>query len=239
MNLLPAALFIAQAGAVRGPDEASSSQVIAETATIPKSSIAREVASPPGLPTIGKWMLDGKLEVASWLGKKVRGKQVREPINVIVLDPFAASPEQATRRLVDGLRAAGYKIVAGHSSGYRAIIGGSLVPQLPSGKTEAFADAPPDRASDHGRMFGPFPLEHGFLFSGAFSLEVVSHHIAGHLYGSFNHARDDLATRLDEGAAYHVTGYVSLDNAIVGDPEYTAGDHDGVAVVLTASPPLP
>ena len=232
-------LVVAQAVAIPARATVAYSTVDLGANALAASPGAREVASPPGLPTIGKWMLDGKLEVAHWLGKKVRGKQVREPINVIVLDRGAASAEEATRRLLDGMRAVGFRIFAGHSSGYHAIIGGRVLDQLPAGKTEAFADAPPSRASNHGRMFGPFPLEHGFLFTGAFSLEVVSGRIAGHLYGSFDHARDHLATCLDEGTTYHIAGYVSLDNTIVGDPIFTTGDHDGVAILLVASAPSP
>ncbi|MFI5165209.1 MAG: hypothetical protein ACHQQS_01170 [Thermoanaerobaculales bacterium] len=235
MNLLSGALVLVQAVAIAPLDQRGSSPVGDRAAAMPVPEVAREVVALPSLPTIGKWMLNGRLEVANWLGMKVRGKQVREPINVIVVDRLAGSAEEATRRLVDGLKTVGYGVVGGHSSGYNAIIGGRVLGQLPAGEREAFADGPPNQGSDHGRFFGPFPLERGFLFTGAFSLEVVSRQVAGHLYGSFDHARDDLATRLDEATAYHVAGYVGVENAIVGNPVFTTGDHDGVAVLLEAS----
>jgi hypothetical protein len=92
------------------------------------------------------------------------------------------------------------------------------------------------RGNNHGRMFGPHPYDGGWLFIGAFRrerldvLETVKHR-----YVSFNQARDDLSQRLDLKTDYRIKAFVDLDNALIGDPTFTVGDHDEVAVLLTTS----
>ncbi len=235
MLLLGGVLVLAQVGAAVGGVPAVSSQAATAAMVTPASPVARGTVVVPGLPAIGKWMLDSTLGVAHWLGRKAGGRELQEPINVIVIDHVATTPDEATQRLVIALAAAGFEIYAGHSSGYHAVIGGQLLNQLPNGPREAFADGPPAGPSNHGRMFGPVPLDSGYLFTGAFSREIVSPIVRGHLYGSFDRARDELATRLDTSTGYHVAGFVNLDNAIVGDPTLWTGDHDGVAVMLVAT----
>ena len=57
-----------------------------------------DVATPEGLPVIGKWMLTAKGVPSDWLGEIDRGKNLREPINVIIIDEGAASAEDAKAR---------------------------------------------------------------------------------------------------------------------------------------------
>ena len=45
-----------------------------------------DVATPERLPAIGKWMLTAKGVPSDWLGEVYRGKNLREPINVIIID---------------------------------------------------------------------------------------------------------------------------------------------------------
>lgn len=192
-----------------------------------------DVASPDGLPRIGRWMIAPDGTIAHWLGGRYEGKHIREPINVILVDAGAATAEDAERRLTAALAAAGYPSREGHSGGYSGFIGGGTYAQLPSRKDHAFSDFPFEFDNNHGRVFGPAPLDRGYLFTGAFSREDISpfgH--PQHRYASFDRARDDLSQRLDAATAYRIAGFVDLGNAIVGDPAITTGDHDGRAVLL-------
>jgi hypothetical protein len=47
-------------------------------------------------------------------------------------------------------------------------------------------------------------------------------------YASFNQARDDFARDLDRQTFFKSAGFVVLENAIVGDPNVTTGDHGSV-----------
>jgi hypothetical protein len=101
-----------------------------------------DVADAPGLPPIGKWMIDSSNKPADWLGKKYFGKNVREPINIIITDDFAGSAAEAKGKLVAACVEAGYESRPGHSSGYFGYINGVLYSQLPEEKDHAFSDLP-------------------------------------------------------------------------------------------------
>jgi hypothetical protein len=209
-----------------------------EAASVPPSwqPPPETVAHPPGLPAIGKWMLDARYEPAHWLGELHRGKSLREPINLIVVDTVAQSPEEARKHLIQNFALAGYPIREGHSAGYRAYVDGVVHGQIPEGREQAFSDEPAEMRNNHGRMFGLHPYRGGWLFVGAFSRESVDPlDKVRHRYVSFNQARDDLSQRLDSKTDYKIKGFPSLDNALVDDPIVTTGDHDGIAVLLTRS----
>lgn len=192
-----------------------------------------DIASPEGLPDIGKWMIAPDGTIAHWLGASYEGKHLREPINVVLIDRGAATPEDAEQRLVVAATAAGYPSRTGHSGGYSGFIGGELYPQLPSGHDRAFSDFPFEFNNNHGRIFGPAPHDDGYLFVGAFSRERVAPLSSPrHQYESFDRARDDFTQRLDAKSGYRIVGFVDLGNAIVGDPLISTGDHDGRAVML-------
>jgi hypothetical protein len=193
-------------------------------------------ASLPGLPAIGKWMIDRNGAVAHWLGEHYDGKRLYEPINVILIDEGATSADDARTRLLAATKAAGYAVRLGHSTGYRGLIGGELYEQLPQGRDEAFSNHIFEETNNHGRVFGPHRIGDAYLFIAAFSRERVK--ILAwpeHRYGSFNQARDDLARHLAEKTAFKPHGHVPLGNAIVGDSQITTADHDGRAVVLRAA----
>jgi hypothetical protein len=202
----------------------------------PEPGPSETFAHPQGLPEIGKWMIDAQAEPAHWLGESYHGKHLREPINVIVLDTASASADEARERLLRNFAAAGYRVRKGHSTGYRGYIGGVLYEQIPSEKDRAFSNEPFERHNNHGRMFGPHSCDGGWLFIGAFSrerldvLETVKHR-----YVSFSQARDDLSQHLDLTAEYRIKAFVDLDNALIGDPTFAVGDHDGIAVLLATS----
>ncbi len=196
------------------------------------------VAYPRGLPQIGKWMFDAQYEPAHWLGELYRGKRLREPINVIIMDTTAGSADEARKRLLQNFAAAGYLVRERHSTGYLAYIDGVVYEQIPDGKKQAFSNEPFETDNNHGRMFGPHPYRGAWLFIGAFSRERMDLlEKVKHCYASFNQARDDLSQRLDMKTDYKIKAFLDLDNVLIGDPTFTAGDHDGVAVLLTTSEP--
>ncbi|MBX9775804.1 MAG: hypothetical protein K2Y71_15600 [Xanthobacteraceae bacterium] len=199
----------------------------------PVTLAAGAVAHPPGLPAIGRWMIAGDGSIAHWLGETVDGRHLHEPINVILIDEGATSPDDARERLVAAAAAAGFPIRFGHSTGYHGFIGGTLYGQLPQGRDDAFSNRIFEESNNHGRIFGPHRLDGGgYIFIGAFSRERVNLlHWPAHRYESFNAAREALARGLDAHTAFKEAGFVPLDNA-VNDAQVTTGDHDGHAVLL-------
>jgi hypothetical protein len=192
-----------------------------------------DAATVPGLPSIGKWMLTGQGAPSDWLGEVYRGKNLREPINVIIVDEGASSAEDAKARLVAAAARAGYPVRFGHSAGYQGLIDGRLHAQLPAGRDDAFSNDVFEVSNNHGRIFGPHAFGQAYVFTGAFSREEVDPlRYPPHRYGSFNRARDDFTQRLDSLTAYKVSGFAPLGNALIDDPKLTTGDHDGMAVVV-------
>jgi hypothetical protein len=192
------------------------------------------LATPPGLPPIGKWMIDSQGTVAHWLGEIYQGKRLYEPINVILIDAMAVSEADAVRRLIAATEAAGYPIRFGHSTGYRGIIGGDFYDQLPQGRDDAFSNRLFEETNNHGRVFGPHRFGDVYVFIAAFSRESVNLlERPAHRFASFTAARDDLARRLDANTPFKAAGFVPLGNAI-DDPAVTTADHDGRAAMLRA-----
>jgi hypothetical protein len=196
---------------------------------------AEEESFPSGLPSIGMWMLSPQGPPADWLGLPCGGKRLLEPINVIIVDLFAISAEDATHRLLDACAKAEFPRRQGHSSGYQAIIGSRLFEQFPVGGKDSFSDALFVFANDHGRIFGPLEWNGAYIFVGAFSRERfdVSSKVK-HRFESFDRARDAFAQRMSESSIYKLSSFVQLGNALLGDPALSTGDHDGIAVVLTS-----
>lgn len=185
------------------------------------------------LPSIGKWMISPENKPADWIGQRYDGKAMKEPINVIIIDHKAGSEKEAIAKLITYCGDAGYRDRNGHSSGYKGYIGGKVYDQLPSEKDHAFSDAHYEFNNDHGRMFGPYHVEKGYLFIGAFSREVIGiyNNKLTHTYGSFNRARDGIARGLYSKTDLNKVSYVDMGNK-VDDPDTTTGDHDGKAVLL-------
>jgi len=198
--------------------------------------LPEEVARAPGLPEIGLWMLSGDGSIAHWLGLEYKGKKLLEPINVVIVDPFASSGEEAEARLVAACKKAGFPEREGHSSGYLARLGDELFPQVPARTEDCFSDAPFEISNNHGRIFGPLERDGAFYFAAAFSRESVDiitkvkHHFV-----SFDRARDSFTQRMQDRSDYRIAGFVQLGNAFPDHPELTTGDHDGMAVLLKAT----
>jgi hypothetical protein len=196
-----------------------------------------DIARPEGLPAVGKWMIDPDGTVAHWLGATYQGRHIREPINVILIDSGAASPQQARERLIAAAAAAGYPARSGHSAGYRGYIGGEYYPQLPEAPDHAFSNHPFELDNNHGRIFGPAPFVGGYLFIGAFSRERIDlFRDPPHQYASFDRARDDFTQSMAASSRFQISGFVDLDNALLNDPQVTTGDHDGRAVLMRLEP---
>ena len=85
---------------------------------------------PLPLPDIGPWLLDPDGNPAHWLGARIGGRTLVEPVNVVVVDAFAGSAEEALNKLLGEVATDGYGEKWGHSSGYWASIGGELFPQI-------------------------------------------------------------------------------------------------------------
>lgn len=194
---------------------------------------ATEMVQPAGLPRLYKWMLAPDLVAAHWLGAKVGGRELVEPLNVVLIDRRAATPEEARAALAEAMTVAGFPGRFGHSGGYFAFVDGALRPQLPAEPNHAFSDQPFELPNNHGRVFGPVPFDGGYLFVAAFSREGIAPLAkVKHDYVSFNRARDTVADRLDARSGFKRRGFAALDNALVDDPVHTTGDHDGLAVRL-------
>jgi hypothetical protein len=195
-----------------------------------------DVAYPDGFPCIGKWMISPEMTYADWLGVIHDGKRLREPINVVIIDPFAKSPEDAVKRFLAACAKAGFTSRPGHSGGYFGWLGDRLYSQIPSEKHHAMADEPFEFHNNHGRFFGPCLWAGRYYFIGTLSREKMEPVTkAEHLYVSFNQARDRFARGLMEKGGFKITAFLGLENALLDDPDDGTGDHDGVAVVLTAA----
>ena len=175
--------------------------------TPPPAIADAEIAAPPGLPAIGKWMVGPDGAIAHWLGQTYEGKHLHEPINVILVDAGATSADHARERFLAATAAAGYPVRFGHSTGYRGFIGGGRYAQLPQGRDDAFSNRLFEESNNHGRVFGPHPFGEAYVFIGAFSREQVDLlRWPGHKYASFNQARDDFARDLDARSVFKSAG---------------------------------
>ncbi|QFP75589.1 hypothetical protein [Deinococcus sp. AJ005] len=187
-----------------------------------------------GVGDLGRWMITKNLENATWLGEKVGGRTLREPINVVMVDPIAKTPEDATRRMLDAMNKAGYGPKNMHSDGYYGLLNGQLKGQFPQGKGLAFSDGPWYDANNHGRVFGPFDMSGKTIFIASFSRENFRWlPTPGHPYSSFQVAREDLSKQLAAKTIFKPQGYLNLDSAL-DTPTETTGDHDGRALLLVA-----
>lgn len=203
---------------------------------VPVGKALETIKPPSPIPAIGKWMVAPSGQVANWLGQPVDGRELCEPINIIILDPIAKSAEDAQSRLVAASAAAGFQVRSGHSSGYGGIIDGRVYPEMPAGPGDAFSDEPFVLSNNHGRIFGPHPLPEGWMFIGAFSREAIEPtEKVKHGYASMNRSRDAYAHGMTSAAGYSIAAFADLANALLDPAGCSTGDHDGVAVLLRAN----
>jgi len=196
-----------------------------------------DVIEPAGLPSIGKWMIAPDLQPAHWLGEIYENKELREPINVVIVDAYSRSPQEAEAVLLQAATQSGFPSREGHSCGYWGWIGDRLHPQFPGTPAHAFSDEPYELNNNHGRFFGPYRYKDAFIFVGAVSREKVAPlSMPRHQYVSFNRGRDTFAEAMDLHSPFHRIAFVNLDNALIDRPDLGTGDHDGMAAVLTRRP---
>ena len=197
---------------------------------------AADDETPTAYGDIGKWMLDSGGDIADYGGLPYEGKTVLEAINVVIVDPTSRSSLEATWRLNAAMRRAGFPPRLIHSTGFRGLIDGERYRQQPRGLLVGYSDDFFLLPNNHGRIFGPDPVEtaSGYVWSGSFSTEefVFYQGLPRHGYVSSNEARDALAAQLIASGRATSGGMVSLDNAYNTDTT-TTGDHDGFAVVVT------
>lgn len=256
-----ASVRFADAGAISGPDDHDRDDVVS-TDRRPAGRVATRAqallddddplaeaaarAEPVTVPAptdemstahgdIGKWMLTPAGQISDWGGRQHDGRTLLEAVNVIIVDPHSTTPGQAGRRLNQAMFASGFPAQPLHSFGFQGRIDDVTYGQQPGGVLLSYSDDFFLRQNDHGRIFGPDPVETatGFVWSGAFSTERVEFTgwLPGHAYVSSNQARDSLATALVKSGQATFGGLVSLDNAYQSLTT-TTGDHDGFAVVL-------
>jgi hypothetical protein len=206
----------------------------ATTAVAPAVPAPSDQATTP-YGAIGKWMLQPNGQISNYGGQLYDGKTLLEPVNVIIVDPKAKNAFQATWRLNIAMRRAGFPSQGIHSSGFKGIINGKTYGQQPSGFLQGYSNAFFLATNDHGRIFGPAPVQTsgGYVWSGTFSTEEWGTYNGrpAHIYVSSNDARAALAAALVASGQATSGDTVALDNEYNTDTT-TTGDHDGDAVVL-------
>lgn len=226
----PEADVSAEADETAGEATEPAAEEAAPDAPAPDDEISTEYGD------IGKWMLDSSGDIADYGGLPYEGRTVLEAINVVIVDPTSRSSLEATWRLNAAMRRAGFPPRLIHSTGFRGLIDGERYRQQPRGLLVGYSDDFFLLPNNHGRIFGPDPVEtaSGYVWSGSFSTEefVFYRGLPRHGYVSSNVARDALAAQLLAGGRATSGGMVSLENAYHTDTT-TTGDHDGFAVVVT------
>lgn len=184
---------------------------------------------------IGKWMLESDGQISNYGGQPYGGKELLESVNVIIVDPSATTSAEAAYRLNNAMWWSGFPAQPIHSTGFLGSIDDITYGQQPSGLLQGFSNNFFVLPNDHGRIFGPDPVETntGYVWSGSFSTETLTiyNFLPGHAYVSSDMARTALATQLILSGKAKFVGMVPLDNAYDTDTT-TTGDHDGYAVVL-------
>jgi hypothetical protein len=197
-----------------------------------EACLSKDIPSIPAL-AIGKWMIAPDQHPAKWLDEKYYGKTLREPINIIIVDERTSDLSEARNNLYAACKSAGFEVRTGHSGGYAAFIADKLYSQFPSEKNHAFSSAPFEFNNNHGRVFGPHFVSEKTIFTAAFSREEIDPlDKVKHGYSSFNRARDSFAGEMDRQTCFKIKKFVNLENGFIADPQFTTGDHDGIAVLL-------
>lgn len=192
-----------------------------------------DVATPYG--EIGTWMLEPNGQISDYGGLPYGGKTVLEPVNVIIVDPTSSSAAESAWKLNTAMFWSGFPAQPIHSGGFLGTIDDFTYGQQPTGPLLGYSDNFFLFPNNHGRIFGPDPVETstGYVWSGAFSTEafVIYDFLPRHAYVSSNVARTALATRLIASGQATYGGMVPLSNAYE-TATTTTGDHDGYAVVI-------
>lgn len=196
---------------------------------------SQSAVSLPSLPDVDGWLFHEKTGYADWLGLRFFGLKLREPINVILVDPYSKTEKDAIRKVIRECAKAGYPEEFGHSAGYFGIIDGRPYSQVNGNRREAFSNHDFFVLNNHGRIIGPAQKDGAFIFIAAFSTEKPTVFRGfHHLFVSFNLARDDFCAKLDAKSAFKKAGRQYLGN-VLHDGRETTADHDGYATILVAN----
>lgn len=239
---LPAAKALSPVRAAPAHVRPALSLVPLPTAAAPEQSTAATVVD-PAAPSpsdeqetpygdLGKWMLRNG-QIANWIGQKIDGKTLLEPINVIFVDSTSTSVWQSAFKLNWAMFWSGFPAQIVHSTGYQGLIEDVTYGQQPVGPLLAYSDCLFFLSNNHGRVFGPYPApDGGYIWTAAFSREDVSFASwpPTHTYSSFNTARDALRRNIIRIGGIDL-GYTAMGNAYNSDT-ITTGDADGLAAVI-------
>jgi hypothetical protein len=216
-----------------GQDTEGTSASTAATVEAPVPTPADQAPTDYG--DIGKWMLRPNGQIANYGGVPHQGKTVLETINVIIVDPTSRNAWEATWRLNAAMRRAGFPPRLIHSTGFRGLIDARRYRQQPQGFLVGYSDNSFLLPNNHGRIFGPAPVEtsSGYVWSGSFSTEKWAwvNGLPRHVYVSSDQARTALAARLVASGRARLDGMAALGNSYESETT-TTGDHDGYAVVM-------
>ena len=182
----------------------------------------------PEFPEFGKWLYDSKKKPSLWLNRKINGKLICEPLNIIIEDSVSQTPEESKELLYFSLRKAGFKIRWGHITPRFAMIQGIFYNHLPEKSFHAFSGRIWIFENNHGRFFGPVQFNDNYYFCGAVSKETG----ITHKYISFAKARDKYSQMLDKYSNIKIKSLVALDNFMENEST-TTGDHDGNAILMS------
>ena len=180
------------------------------------------------LPEFGKWMYESNRKPSLWRSKKLNGKTIWEPINIIYVDSISKSTDDSKKLLINSLKKTGFRIRWGHYTWRYGKVDEIFYKQLPDKFFHAFSNNPWWRKNNHCRFFGPHYKDDNYYYCGAISSETG----VLHKYISFSIARDELSKLLESKAGFKIQGSIELDNFIENENR-TTGDHDGKAVFIT------
>jgi hypothetical protein len=217
--------------ASRDIEDTSASTVATDEAAVPTPADQ----APTDYGDIGKWMLGPNGQIADYGGVPHQGKTVLETVNVIIVDPTSKNAWEAAWRLNAAMRRAGFPPRLIHSTGFRGLIDARRYRQQPQGFFVGYSDNSFLLPNNHGRIFGPAPVEtsSGYVWSGSFSTEKWAwvKGLPRHVYVSSDQARTALAAQLVAGGRARLGGMAALGNSYESETT-TTGDHDGYAVVV-------
>jgi hypothetical protein len=195
--------------------------------------------------SVDKWMLqsDGKT-VADCLGQtfsQYGNKKMQEMINVVWVDPYATSSDNANERFKEALASANPAIneSAMHTGGYTSYLNNVLFNQKPDDGNTAFADKSWYNTNiHHFRTFGAVYYNNAWYITVAASTESYIWYEFSHVWTSFNTARDMLVNSLLNSTVN--PGFIQLQNLNLqnqipaSDPNLSTGDFDGVTAYIQA-----
>lgn len=208
------------------PSASAGGPAHAEAAPNAAPSAADFVKTPYG--DLGKWMIKPGGKITTDLAPNLN------PIDVIVVDRSSATPEAATEKLRQKLKAAGFGTSPFHGAGESALINGKIYHQVPL--TEAFSNGWFVAPNDHGRMFGPVPAPGGgYVWTGSFDHEHVNLLTVPptHVTDSYEHSQQALLKGLVAKGAVDL-GPTDMKNSQPKSSAYPEGtmDYNGKAVTV-------